>query len=348
MGTEPGGDGDGARARRQLVERRPRSLAGVAGCAICSGELVLRHSGSGLALDSELLSPTNHRPGEYGDIYRCVACGTLQQLSVPDPVELARLYRRMRDDAYLTEEAGRRRTACRILDVLGRHTPPGRLLDVGCGHGLLLDEARRLGWEVEGVEVSESAAAYAREALGLDVHEIPIEDLQAGDRRFDAVVLADVLEHLSDPVAALGRCRRLLNPGGVVCVVTPDPSSPVARIAGQRWWGLLPAHTFLLPRATLRGLLQEHGFAIAEDASLVRSFSLGYWLAGFAERGGRLATAVGGARRVLPGAAIVSIPLGDERVMVGATPRSARVQAAPAAPPRSRSRRATVAHAERA
>ena len=299
-------------------------------------------------LDSELLSPTNHRPGEYGDLYRCAACGTLQQPSVPDPARLARLYRGMRDDAYLTEDAGRRRTARRILDMVGRHVPIGRLLDVGCGHGLLLDEARLLGWEVEGVEVCETAAAYARGTLGLKVHEAALEDLDLGGERFDAVLLADVVEHLSDPVSALRRCRRLLKPGGVLCVVTPDPSSATARIAGPRWWGLLPAHTFLLPRATLRGLLRAQGLRIAEDASLVRSFSLGYWLAGFAERGGRLGAAVGAARRVLPRTAIVSVPLGDERVMVAATPRSARAQAEPPVPRRSRRRRETVVHAERA
>src|SRR2546421_12410886 len=98
-------------------------------CGICAGEIVLGYPGSSLTLDSALLSPTNHRPGEHGDLYRCTRCGTLQQPSLPRGSELARLYRGMRDDAYLQEEAGRRRTARRVLDLIGAHVPNGRLLD---------------------------------------------------------------------------------------------------------------------------------------------------------------------------------------------------------------------------
>ena len=74
---------------------------------------------------------------------------------------------------------------------------------------------------------------------------------------FDAVVLADVLEHLDDPVDAIDRCAELLKPGGVLCIVTPDPSSVTARLAGARWWGYLPGHTVLLPRKTLRELISR-------------------------------------------------------------------------------------------
>src|SRR6478735_1296413 len=63
---------------------------------------------------------------------------------------------------------------------------------------------------------------------------------------------AELHEHLDDPVDAIDRCAGLLRPGGVLCVVTPDPSSLTARVAGARWWGYLPAHACLLPRATLR------------------------------------------------------------------------------------------------
>ena len=72
----------------------------------------------------------------------------------------------MSDDAYLGEEAGRRATAARLLDLISAQVGGGRLLDVGCGHGLLLDEARSRGYETVGLELSRSAARHAREALG--------------------------------------------------------------------------------------------------------------------------------------------------------------------------------------
>src|SRR4051794_4195712 len=194
----------------------------------------------------------------------------------------------MEDGAYLAEEAGRRATARRLLDLIGKNAPAGTLLDVGGGHGLLLDEARRRGYETTGIELSSEAAAYAREGLGLEVVEEPLESFAAGraDGSYQVVVLADVLEHLDDPVEALAACERLLAPGGALCVITPDPASPTARLAGWRWWAYVPAHKFLIPRATLRELIESRGLVISEDVPFVRSFALGYWLGGLAERSG--------------------------------------------------------------
>ena len=284
-------------------------------CPICGGELALRHRGTATELAADSLSPTNHRTGEHGDLHECRECGTVHQPSLPPGGELAELYRAMHDEAYLAEEPGRRRTARRLLDMVGRYAAAGRLLDVGCGHGLLLDEARRRGYEVEGLELSESAAGYAREVLGLDVHERTLDD-HAPDEPYAAIVMADVLEHLDDPVAAIRRCRELLRPGGVLCVVTPDPSSPTARVAGARWWALLPAHTHLIPRLTLRELILGEGLFVSEDVAFVRSFSAGYWIEGLAQRGGRLSAALGAVRRALPDGLSLSLSLGDERVVI--------------------------------
>jgi SAM-dependent methyltransferase len=287
-------------------------------CQICAGPLRLLHTGSGLVAQAETFSPTNHSPGQYGDLFQCERCGTVEQPSLPHGEALLDLYRHMRDDHYLDEESGRRATARRLLDAIGRHVPSGRLLDVGCGHGLLLDEARRRGYQVEGLELSEFAAGHARDALGLPVRRQTIAELVAEPEppRYAAIVLADVLEHLDDPLATVDQCARLLAPGGVLCLVTPDPGSRTAKVAGPRWWGFLPAHTFLFPRRTLRELLDARGLDVAEDLPLVRSFSLRYWMAGFAERGGAIGGGVALLRRAVPARASLSLSLGDERVVV--------------------------------
>src|SRR3954454_14138149 len=200
-------------------------------CRICGGPLELLYEGSGLEADALAFSPTNHRPGQYGDLYRCEQCGTVAQPSLPSGDALLELYRQMRDDRYLDEEPGRRATARRLLAQIGRFAPSGRLLDVGCGHGLLLDEARSAGYEVEGLELSEHAAAHAREALGLTVHAKTLADLPP-EPRYAVTVIAAVIEHLDAPVEAIARCGPLLEPGGVLCLVTPDPGSRTAQLAG--------------------------------------------------------------------------------------------------------------------
>lgn len=284
-------------------------------CRICGGTLELLYTGAGLEARSEAFSPTNHAPRAYQDLYRCAACGTVAQPGLPHGEALRDLYRHMRDDRYLQEERGRRATANRILDVIGKRVPSGRLLDVGCGHGLLLDEARRRGYTTTGLELSTHAAEHASRNLDLDIRAETVEQHQP-EERYGVIVLADVLEHLDDPRRAIERCARMLSPGGVLCLVTPDPASRTAKIAGDSWWGYLPAHTYLLPRRTLKDVLQGTTLDITDDIALVRTFTLRYWMAGLAERGGAVGKAVATLQRVTPRQTRLSLSLGDERVIV--------------------------------
>jgi SAM-dependent methyltransferase len=287
-------------------------------CDICGGPLELRHAGDGSALTPDMLVPTNHEPGRHGDLYACAHCGTVHQPGLPTGAGLTDLYREMSDDLYLSEEKGRRATARRLLDLIRRNVPAGDLLDVGCGHGLLLDEARRSGYSVTGLELSGSARLYATEVLGLDVCDETIEGFAASgtEGSFQVIVLADVIEHLEDPLGALDACERLLAPGGALCVATPDPSSAAACLAGPRWWGYIPAHTYLFPRRTLRELLESRGLVISEDLPLVRSFEFRYWLNGLAERGKAFGELARAAARTGVGDRTLSMSLGDERVML--------------------------------
>jgi SAM-dependent methyltransferase len=262
------------------------------------------------------LSPSCHRTGAYGDLFECTACGTVQQDGVPGGQDLIALYRDMEDGDYLREEPGRRATARRLLDLVERQLPGrGRLLEVGCGHGLLLDEARARGWTVLGLEPCAAARRHARDVLGLDVRDLTLDDLQL-EERFEAVVLADVLEHVDDPEGELRRVHRALVPGGVACVVTPDPGSRTARLAGARWWGFLPAHTYLLPRRTLRATLLRAGLTPIVDVGLRRTFSLRTWASGLAERGGAFGGAVAAISRFPAMKLPLTLSLGDERVIV--------------------------------
>jgi SAM-dependent methyltransferase len=277
----------------------------------------LRYRGSAAAPTPATISPSRHRPGEHGDLYACRHCGTVQQPSLPDRRRLHSLYRTMVDAGYLDEEPGRRRTANRLLDLLAARRPAGRLLDVGCGHGLLLAEARARGYDVLGLELSAAAVAHATSRLGVPVEQVALEDFAAGTaERFDVVVLADVLEHLDDPVGALDAVAGLLADGGIVCITTPDPSSVAARLAGRRWWGYLPAHICLLPGAILGELLAARGLVVSTDVPLVRSFTLARWLDGLAERSGALAPPLRRLARSRLGDEDVSLSLHDERVVI--------------------------------
>ena len=240
----------------------PGTLRAMSACQICAGPAPgLLYTGSGLEARAESFSPTNHQPGQYGDLYRCQRCGTVAQPSLPHGDALLDLYRHMRDDHYLDEEAGPPRHRPPPARRDRRHAPSGRLLDVGCGHGLLLDEARRRGYETEGLELSEHAAAARPTAPRPPPICAPDARRPRGRAGPSATTRSSSPTCSSTSTTPSPRsttARGLLEPGGVLCLVTPDPGSRTARFAGASWWGFLPAHTFLLPR--------EHAARAAREA----------------------------------------------------------------------------------
>jgi SAM-dependent methyltransferase len=211
----------------------------------------------------------------------------------------------MEDPLYAEELPGRFTTARRVLRLLERRAGAGRLLDVGCGPGVLLAAAGP-GWRPQGVELSEWAVRFARERHGAAVVQGTIEDAGFPDGSFDAVTLLDVIEHAPFPRRLLGAVRRVLRPGGAVFVLTPDLGAPLAAAMGRWWWGLRPAHLYYFSLRTLAELLAVEGFRVRTVRRVGRTFSLGYWisrLSGYAPR------AVAAAARLVDGVRLAKLPV---------------------------------------
>ncbi|HEY1589422.1 MAG TPA: class I SAM-dependent methyltransferase [Rhodanobacter sp.] len=139
-----------------------------------------------------------------------------------------------------------------------------RLLDIGCGNGDFLINARDAGWDVAGVDPDPRAVAAARQR-GLEVGTGSIELFADVSNCFDAITLSHVLEHLHDPVSFIRAVHRLLKADGVLFVDTPNIDSRGARRWGRNWRGLeTPRHLVLFSRTGLIGMLQAGGFGSIE------------------------------------------------------------------------------------
>src|ERR1700745_1575020 len=95
-------------------------------CRISPGDWPLRIRGREAPLTAAAFSPSAHATGRHGDLMACVECGAIQQPVLPAGAELHDLYRDMTDDAYLGEEAGRRATRARLLDMIVGFVPDAR------------------------------------------------------------------------------------------------------------------------------------------------------------------------------------------------------------------------------
>jgi SAM-dependent methyltransferase len=229
---------------------------------------------------SDGLIPTTKEFGTaLGDIVRCRACGHMQLDRFPSEAELAAAYAEAASDDYVDEEAGQRASFRTVLERIERYTDRGALLDIGCWVGFLLDEARSRGWrEATGIEPSTFASAYARDRLGLDVRTEDLFDAALPERHYDAVVMGDVLEHLTRAGDALDRVAGLLAPGGVLALELPDAGSRVARLLGPRWWSVIPTHVHYFTRSSAATMLVEHGFRPLYVATDPKAFTVRYYL----------------------------------------------------------------------
>ena len=99
--------------------------------------------------------------------------------------------------------------------------PPVDVLEVGCGHGSFIALMQQAGYKATGVELSPWVVDYARKTFNIDVRIGPVESLGFSHGSIDVIVLMDVLEHLSDPVATIAYCVNLLKDNGFLLVQTP-------------------------------------------------------------------------------------------------------------------------------
>ena len=201
-------------------------------------------------------------------VHHCPACALAFTVPWLEPAELASWYpttyygRRSLRFHPLLERAVRwlaRQRARRLLRLKSQ----GTVLDVGCGRGQMLAELRAAGWDVQGVELNEEAARYAREVLDLPVTVAPFDAGQYRDQQFDAVILWHVLEHIPDAPAALEGIARIVKPGGLLWVALPNLASWQAAWTRYAWFHLdLPRHCWHFSAGSLQQRIEALGFEI--------------------------------------------------------------------------------------
>lgn len=162
---------------------------------------------------------------------------------------------------WLRRWSGRTKGTIFLAELQRRLPAGGRVLDIGCGTGALLREARHR-YTCTGIEISSDLAARAR-ALGVEVLVGDFVDYPFGDRRFDAITMISLIEHLHDPLAALRACHALLAPAGLLLLKTVNHGGLNRRLLGARWSGYRPPdHLVYFDPATLRTALDRLGFDV--------------------------------------------------------------------------------------
>jgi 2-polyprenyl-3-methyl-5-hydroxy-6-metoxy-1,4-benzoquinol methylase len=154
----------------------------------------------------------------------------------------------------------------RFLDAIKQYTGAlkgKRILDYGCGNGVLLRVASELGADAVGIEQSATAREHiARSGSGRAYLNIDVLKQHERAARFDYITMCDAVEHLREPWVDLAKLRSLLLPGGRLFMTTPNSASLRSRIAGVRWdQRNNPTHFYYFDSRSLSNVSKRAGFA---------------------------------------------------------------------------------------
>jgi len=151
----------------------------------------------------------------------------------------------------------------RIAELVKRRPGGGRLWEIGAAYGFFLREASE-HFQVAGCDISDSAARYARERLGLEVSAIDYLDWECPEP-FDVICMWDTIEHLRDPRAYVAKAAADMRSGGLIGLSTGDIGSLAARLRGKNWRLLhFPTHLHYFTGRSMTALLTALGFGDVE------------------------------------------------------------------------------------
>jgi 2-polyprenyl-3-methyl-5-hydroxy-6-metoxy-1,4-benzoquinol methylase len=193
-------------------------------------------------------------------LWHCSECGLYQKGPLVENSAYADDYH----SGYERNRDKKLRTAMvrlnRIAPLIQVKSP--RLLDIGSSVGCVIEAALKRGWGAMGADLSASAIEFCRSrnlpCLLFDGASLPFDD-----ESFDVITSWHVIEHVADVESTLVEWFRVLRPGGVMALETPDASSPLVRLRGARYrkfWA--PEHTYTFTPSTLAEFMSRAGFTI--------------------------------------------------------------------------------------
>ena len=193
--------------------------------------------------------------------------GFLKVMPRPSDEEIALYY----ENAYCNpciphDPEGRADMVC---DFASR---PGRVLDIGCGRGELLEVFVHRGWEAIGIEPNREYALAARNKGIFVIEDVLTEQIVEQVDTFDAVLLAHVLEHLAHPEEMVSMIRRLLVPGGIFYCEVPNDFNTLQEVAVsvhnlRPWWIVLPDHLNYFSIKSLSEFIAGQGFEVVLETT---------------------------------------------------------------------------------
>jgi len=209
--------------------------------------------------------------GKYSNIYYCPNCknGFLENIGTDkfeeQKLEGQKLYAEVEDHEYLKNIKARYLTNNQLVKTFSSELKDKDILELGAYYGAFLNEALPSVKSYTGIEPSKHAVSYLKEKyqkasiLNGTIEEI-IERNELEGKSFDTIVLWDVIEHVSDPIATLKTLNSFLRPGGTIIFSTINIESTFSLCMGPFWPWFMDMHYYYFSDRGYIDMLHRSGF----------------------------------------------------------------------------------------
>jgi SAM-dependent methyltransferase len=222
-------------------------------------------------------------PNELFTVVECDQCGlgfvnprpTIAEIQKYYPPEYYQTPPTSSHDRYVTRRFTQEASYLQGLENRNGHR---RLLDVGCANGDFPRFMAARGWDVEGVEISESSQPIT----DFRVHTQEFQDIPVNEPTYDAVTAWAVLEHVHNPMAYFQKASRVVKQGGLFVFLVTNFHSAASR---HLFCEDIPRHLYFFTRETVRQYLDRTGFVLEKEDNGRNIYKLApnNWLAFFVQ-----------------------------------------------------------------
>jgi 2-polyprenyl-3-methyl-5-hydroxy-6-metoxy-1,4-benzoquinol methylase len=204
---------------------------------------------------------------EQHQLIKCQSCGLVFMERIPSKEELEKHYGRYSYGSERSISEATIKSYNKLLDEFEKYRSNNRILDVGCGRGWFLIEARKRGWEVYGTEYSETAVALC-EKESIKMEEGALKKELFSNEYFDVITSFEVIEHINNPNEEINNIHSFLRRGGLFYCTTPNFNSIMRHFLKEKYDVIgYPEHLTYYSKRTLNTLLRKHGFKVFQFRS---------------------------------------------------------------------------------
>jgi len=193
-------------------------------------------------------------------LVKCKSCGLVFMENIPTIDELDKHYSKYSysSDGYLSPLTIQSYNL--LLDEFEPYRKTNKILDVGCGRGWFLQEAKKRGWNVYGTEYSEEAIKICK-SNGLEMNVGKLESNTFSNEEFDIITSFEVIEHINNPLEETSYIFNFLRKGGLFYLTTPNFNCYL-RFYLKEDYNIIgyPEHLTYYTKRTLKKLLSQQGF----------------------------------------------------------------------------------------